>query len=79
MEFFIPKFMEKASEEERISFFIVYGAKSDHLNRYLKYFVSRDINRKYLKHSRINEKINKLASKRGITLIKPSNEYGSNL
>ncbi len=79
LEYFIPKFMEKASKEERISFFIVYGAKSDHLSRYLKYFVSRDDNRKYLKNSRINEEINKLALKRGVTLVKPSNEYGSNL
>lgn len=79
LEKFIPSFIENKSFKERISFFIVYGAKSDHLDRYIQYFIKRDINREYLENSGLNDHIDNLALERGIKLVRPIAQYGANL
>lgn len=78
IEHFIPSKLENKQNIERRAMFIVYGAKSDHLDRYIKYFRGRDDYKDYLKYAGTSKEINQLALSAKVKLIKPTKDYGIN-
>ncbi len=76
LEELVPKFLEKNNPHKRRGIFMTFGPKCDHLTRYVDYLKNRKDYRKYFQYSGTSKKIEQLALKSGVNLIRPIEDYG---
>jgi len=79
IEDIIPKIFERKNPLERMAMFVVYGAKSEHLNRYVTYFGKRPDTRVVLGLAGTSDIFVERARLAGIDLFRPINDYGVKL
>jgi hypothetical protein len=73
----IPAFLKKDEQDERISLFMTFALKSDHLERYLsEYTLKRKDTLEHLKASKFEECVVDFAKAQKIEILKPIPEYG---
>ena len=70
-EGFIPSFLKKDQQQERISLFMTFAIKSDHLNRYIKeYSLKRDDTLANLRVSKFSDLSLSLAKQKNVEILK---------
>lgn len=73
----IPAFLKKDQQEERISFFMTFALKSDHLDRYInEYSLKRNDTLENLKASKYSNMALELAKQNRVEIIKLVTEQG---
>ena len=77
LEDFLPSWLERKCESERMAMFVVYGVESDHLKRYVDYFSSRTDYVEYLRLAGISDTVSMRASAVGLRMIRPTKDYGA--
>lgn len=73
----IPEFMQAKLPQERKTVWITFGAPSQELDRYIKYYTERDDFIEHWKKSAYSAALAKLAAEKGVEIRKPIPEYGS--
>ncbi len=70
----VPSFLKKDEEQERISLFMTYALKSNHLDRYINEYTKKRLDTiEHAKASRRDAKTLELAEQKGIEVIYPIN------
>ncbi|MDF2438592.1 MAG: hypothetical protein K0Q95_2968 [Bacteroidota bacterium] len=74
----VPAFMKKDQQHERISFFMTFALKSEHLDRYIReYTLKRQDSIEHLKASHYSQQALQLAEKKGVQIMKPLQQQSS--
>ena len=77
IEDMIPAFLERKNPLERIAMFVVYGAKGEHLDRYIKYFEGRSDVKRMLRLAGTSDAFSERAKLAGVEVFRPNNDYGA--
>jgi hypothetical protein len=77
VETMIPRTLRMPAQRERISIFLSLGKPGNHLDRINGYQLGREDYLNQYRHCVISQEIESLAEARGVTLRRPSSDYGS--
>jgi len=73
----ISKFLIRKEKDERMAFFITFGIKSNHLDRYIsEYMLKRDEVIHHLNVSKFDSNIDDQLKKKNVKLLRLTNNYG---
>lgn len=72
----IPAWLKKEEQKERIAFFLSYGLKGSHLDRFMQFLRSRDYAIQSLKASKFGKDVWDKARAKNLEIIKIIPEYG---
>lgn len=74
----IPSFLKKDQQDERISIFMTFALRSDHLDRYInEYTLKRKDTLEHVRSSKFDRSVFELAKQKKVEVLKPVPEYGA--
>lgn len=66
----LPSWLSVKDERKRAAMFASYGARSEHLNRYLDYLKTRDYIREMWKSARVTDEVRQTAREKGLDVMR---------
>jgi hypothetical protein len=74
----IPSFLKKDEAKERISFFMTFGLRSSHMDRYInEYTLKRKDTLEHAQASKFDSTVIEMAKQKRLEILKPIPEYGT--